>query len=232
MRHLFKNIYLFSFAGIPVYTQYNVLILILLVIFPDFDLLSIFLAIGLLIYIFLHELGHALCAKFLQINVESINLFALGGYASIDMSNTSANERIAIAIAGPIINFIIFILGLFAHIFLSSTEIVRADNLYVISIWVTNLLLLCQNLIPVHPLDGGRIVRELLCKVLSRVTSIRASASLSILVSLVAIFSAVIYGGISISSVAIVLMSLFFISINLSELYIISREETMNDGVL
>jgi len=113
-----------------------------------------FLVFGLVI---LHELVHMLAAKGFGIKVNSIELYPYGGTAVLEDSFEGKKlEESVIAFAGPAFNFSL----LFIIQYLRWEGILEGQwSLELVKI---NFWLGCFNLIPVLPLDGGRIVRALL----------------------------------------------------------------------
>lgn len=102
------------------------------------------------IFILLHELGHAITGITLGLKIKKININVFG--LSIEFENYGKeriNNKIIIDIAGPAINIISFIVA----VILKNEEIA-----YI------NILLAIINLLPIYPLDGGRIVKNLLLK--------------------------------------------------------------------
>lgn len=102
------------------------------------------------IFILLHELGHAITGVILGLKIKKININVLG--LSIEFENYGKeriNNKIIIDMAGPVINIISLIIA----VILKKEEIV-----YI------NILLAIINLLPIYPLDGGRIVKNLLLK--------------------------------------------------------------------
>ena len=102
------------------------------------------------IFILLHELGNAITGVILGLKIKKININVLG--LSIEFENYGKeriNNKIIIDMAGPVINIISFIIA----VILKKEEIV-----YI------NILLAIINLLPIYPLDGGRIVKNLLLK--------------------------------------------------------------------
>ena len=98
-----------------------------------------------------HEYGHALVAKKLGYKAIDITLWPYAGLASIDGDwYKHPRHEILIALAGPGVNF-----------FLGSIFIwfVQPELSIVGFFFVFNFLLGCFNLLPLYPMDGGRIVR-------------------------------------------------------------------------
>lgn len=112
------------------------------------------------ISILVHELGHALTAKHFGKQVEIV-LQAFGGYAAYSGgAPLSRPKTFLITAAGPAIQIALgFVVLLFANQFdeLSPQATYFIRILYVISFFWAIL-----NLIPVLPLDGGRIMETLL----------------------------------------------------------------------
>ena len=109
------------------------------------------------IVVLFHEGSHVVTAKLLHYNTENIELFPFGGVARIEESIAiNPQHEIMIALAGPLFNFILALLGYqLMNIFQ------RFDEMLIFFIY-TNLIIGFFNLIPILPLDGGRIVRAYL----------------------------------------------------------------------
>lgn len=100
------------------------------------------------IFIFIHELGHILAGISLGLKITKIHITILG--FSIEFENYGKERRInkiIIDSAGPAINLIIAIMAI----------ILGIPELFYI-----NLALLLINLLPIFPLDGGRILKTVL----------------------------------------------------------------------
>jgi tetratricopeptide (TPR) repeat protein len=99
-------------------------------------------------------------------------LWALGGAAVTEQEAEDPGAQLLIALAGPVANFLVtavLLIGLVATGLLSaatgrgvlgltSSPLLR-DLAFIIG---TNLILALSNLLPIYPLDGGRIFRALL----------------------------------------------------------------------
>ena len=109
--------------------------------------------------ILLHEFGHSLTAKKFGFKVKEIILFVFGGVSVITQLPKKPSQEFLIAIAGPVISFVLgiifFVLSLFTK---EGTVLYGLLNF----LTVGNFMLGAFNLIPAFPLDGGRILRSLL----------------------------------------------------------------------
>lgn len=125
-------------------------------------LIGFFMALLLFISVLLHELGHSLVARSQGIKVSSITLFLFGGIAAIDRESKTPGLSFQVAIAGPTVSFILFIILTLIALPLSelSPILVLVKRLAEI-----NLVLVLFNLIPGLPLDGGQILKAAVWKV-------------------------------------------------------------------
>ncbi|MDH4036854.1 MAG: site-2 protease family protein [Candidatus Krumholzibacteria bacterium] len=107
----------------------------------------------------LHELGHSLMARRYGIRVRDIVLFPIGGVARAESIPEDPRQEIAVAIAGPIVNFAIA--GVLFALLAARGVPPHGGGFFVDLAWV-NLALGVFNLIPAFPMDGGRILRGML----------------------------------------------------------------------
>lgn len=106
--------------------------------------------------VLLHELGHALVARRFGIRTRGITLLPIGGVAALEGEPRNPKQELAIALAGPAVNFVLAG-GLFAV-----TAITGLGSGLLGSLMVANLMLGVFNLIPAFPMDGGRALRAFL----------------------------------------------------------------------
>lgn len=101
-----------------------------------------------------HEYGHALTAQKRGFPVRDITLLPIGGMASIG-GNWYENWRdeFWITVNGPLVNVVFALLAAPFAIY---------GNSLALTILEINTILLAFNLLPLHPMDGGRILRSLL----------------------------------------------------------------------
>lgn len=128
-----------------------ILLIILFLFLNRFELYMIFI-----IFIVFHELAHMLIGILLGFKPKTISLNPLG--LSIEFYNYGENtklirwKRIFTYLAGPLINFAFCLVFYYINMDL----FIKEKVIYI------NLLLGIFNLIPILPLDGGRILNELL----------------------------------------------------------------------
>ena len=106
----------------------------------------------LLFSVVAHEFGHALAARRCGIRTRQIRLVPLGGYAELERNSSSAREEYLIVAAGPAVNLVLAVLSIPVAAVFSSMQPFSSIN--------GGLFLF--NLIPVFPLDGGRLLRAYL----------------------------------------------------------------------
>jgi Zn-dependent protease len=118
--------------------------------------LAFWLTIVLLGVVVLHELGHSLVAKHYGVRVLDITLWPLGGMARMESIPEDTRIETAIALAGPLVNFLLAGLSL-PVLFAGGMPAYLAQQFLVV-----NLILGTFNLVPAFPMDGGRVLRAFL----------------------------------------------------------------------
>lgn len=102
----------------------------------------------IMLFAFIHEIGHMLAGIILKLKPKSLNLMPFGVSVTFEdytYKKLIEIKKIVIALAGPLTNIIIAILG----IIFNFKEIIIYSN----------ILISLFNLIPLYPLDGGRILK-------------------------------------------------------------------------
>lgn len=112
----------------------------------------------LFVIVLIHELGHVAMAKELGWTVKEVQLLPFGGVATMeDAYATDPLDEIVVALAGPFLNMVMIgVSYLFWYIGVWTEEWARF-------FLVSNLTIAGFNLLPIWPLDGGRIVHAILC---------------------------------------------------------------------
>lgn len=142
-------------------------ILLFLILFCFTSQIEIYLM--LMLFAIIHELGHLGVGIILGFKPQEIKITPVGmkiefkpkceEYShKIKKGNILAIKRAIVAIAGPLTNFfIIFIMIIVLNL---NTKLLL--NELSITIIYSNFLIGIFNLIPIYPLDGGRILKETL----------------------------------------------------------------------
>ena len=140
----------------------------------------------MIIFAFLHEIGHLIAGIILGLKPEKIEIIPVGLTVSFKVDIEGINKKkgngnmfiikeIIVAIAGPIVNLLIFIITLL------NEEKTYSNNL----IMYSNLLIFIFNLIPIYPLDGGRILKGILHIIFGKRTSCKITYDISIISNII-----------------------------------------------
>ena len=113
--------------------------------------------------VLLHEVGHALVARWFGIHTREIVMFPIGGLSRLD-GQPKPRQELLISTAGPFVNLLIAVILLATQHDLVPLETLRVptDANLIERIALGNLLLGLFNLLPAYPMDGGRILRSLI----------------------------------------------------------------------
>ncbi len=117
----------------------------------------------IMFFAFIHELGHLICGMILGMKPEKLEIMPFGLSVSFKIKADEYNKKvkkgnlfeikkIIVATAGPIINLLLIFI-------INNLELDITKSLIMI---YSNLLLFIFNLLPIYPLDGGRIIRGIL----------------------------------------------------------------------
>lgn len=135
--------------------------------YPDISpiigwVLGSIMAILMLLSILLHELSHSIVSINQGIEVKKITLFIFGGIAQLDKEPDNPIQELKIALAGPAMSLLLFLIFTFIYNFLGYLGVesyLIAPLIYVSSV---NLIIVLFNMVPAFPLDGGRVLRALI----------------------------------------------------------------------
>lgn len=117
----------------------------------------------LMIFAIIHELGHLLAGLILGMEPEKFEVMPFGVSISFKILTEDYNlkvkkgnrlelKKIFVAFAGPITNIIMILI----------TKCLAIDFVKSLLICYANLLIMLFNLLPIYPLDGGRILKSIL----------------------------------------------------------------------
>ena len=112
----------------------------------------------IMVFALIHELGHLLAGIILKMKPEKLEIMPFGVSIAFKIEPKDYNKKIKkgnkldikkiiVASAGPLTNLIIIII---------------TYNLKTIMVIYTNFLIMLFNLLPIYPLDGGRILSGIL----------------------------------------------------------------------
>ena len=144
----------FNFGGDPVYALVAPLLLVLA--------------------IFLHEMGHAWGTLVQDLPVRRVMLYGGGGFCEGARSRSPREAELIVAM-GPIVNLALWAICSLTYYWVS--EAWYASNSYpsawawdvIYYIWLfgyLNLMLFIFNMLPVQPLDGGKLLHLILLRVM------------------------------------------------------------------
>lgn len=161
--------------GIPIVLDFTFILLALLYGFSQFtsgDITAIsygvVLIAGVAFSILLHELGHALAARMYGVPTAYIELNGLGGLCHFARALPASRiANIVVLMAGPAANLVLWkVFGLASVAVISSADQDAPGTLrsaiLLSQLAQINFLLLIFNLLPSHPLDGGRALAQLI----------------------------------------------------------------------
>ena len=123
-------------------------ILIFLVLFYFTNQLKIYLVI--MLFCFIHELGHIFVGLIFNMKIEKLEIMPFGFSVSFEDSVTENFKKIFVAAAGPLVTLALIL------IFFNIEIKLKQEIIY------SNILILIYNLMPIYPLDGGRIIKGIL----------------------------------------------------------------------
>ena len=106
----------------------------------------------------LHELGHSWVARREGIEVDSITLWLFGGVSQLNGRFKSPGVEFRVAVSGPLVSIGLGVLFVLVALAGAPSEV---DG---VAAWLgyINLLLAAFNLLPAAPLDGGRVLHDIL----------------------------------------------------------------------
>lgn len=135
--------------------------------------------ITLFAIVFIHEWGHVAAARWFGVNVVSVQMLPFGGVAVMeDTTFLNAGREMLIAVAGPLQNGLLIGLAWLLHAF------GLWDGPFYEYFVQGNILIALFNLLPVLPLDGGKIAHSLFSIILPYHLSLVWSLRISLLFSL------------------------------------------------
>lgn len=109
----------------------------------------------IMFFALIHECGHIFAGLILKLKPKKLDIMPFGlavTFESYGYKKLVEAKKILIALAGPLTNILICTIALFINI----NQNVKQTIIY------SNILVALFNLIPIYPLDGGRILKGLI----------------------------------------------------------------------
>ncbi|MEQ1650985.1 MAG: site-2 protease family protein [Hyphomicrobium sp.] len=182
--------------GIPIILDASFILLAVLFGFHHFTSANaasisygVVLVAGVGLSILLHELGHALAARYWRVPTAYIELNGLGGlchFARPMPQNRIAN--IVMLLAGPLANLILWQLFSKTGTWMLNSGGESFDGasrtaFLLMQLGSVNAMLFFFNLLPSHPLDGGRTLVQIISKSIGYDRAMRFVAYLGLLIA-------------------------------------------------
>jgi len=163
---------LFRVRGIQLAVHYSFFLLLAYVAWDGWltagwpgALFRVALVVAFFVCVVLHEVGHCFVARRNGIRVPRILLMPIGGMAEFESIPRQPRTEIAMALAGPAVNFaLVALLWWFVDFSAETEATVLPQTLggFINQLFLANLVMGTFNLLPVFPMDGGRVLRALL----------------------------------------------------------------------
>ena len=150
-----KSYKILTVFGIPLYISRVWLIFTAFIILMNIWTTPAFIFTFLAAYTFvtIHEYGHGIVAMRLGHECKNITIYPYAGVAMVQPFSGNPRHEFLISIAGPATNF------LFSCMFF---PLLWLRNDYMNILFAINVVLLIFNLLPLFPMDGGRIYKAIL----------------------------------------------------------------------
>ncbi len=143
-------------------------------------LVAVAFILGVFLCVLLHEFGHAAAAAHFGIPTRDITLLPIGGVARLENMPEKPLQELVVAIAGPAVNVAIALVLLIpASLQLLSgwvAPVIGNGGTILSQLLMVNIGLVAFNMLPVFPMDGGRVLRSLLAMRLGHLRATQIAA--------------------------------------------------------
>lgn len=183
----------------------------------------------IIIFAIIHELGHLIAGLAMGMRPEKMELKPYGVSISFKLTPKDYNQKIIrgnllevkkifVALAGPLTNLLIIFIAI-------NIEVDLFSNLMII---YANLLLILFNLLPIYPLDGGRILKGILHIFFGKRNSEKYINTFSFLILILITFIASI-GVFYMENISIFLITIFLWMLYLKEDIVYRKKNKIYD---
>ena len=129
--------------------HYSLLFLLAISLFTG----SFFKILGIIFSIFLHEISHFIFLRMYKVNIKYLELSVIGGILEIEEINLSLSKKLIINFSGICSNLLVIM-------------IIKFLNITYLNYLITyNICIVIFNLIPIIPLDGFRVLNDILSSI-------------------------------------------------------------------
>jgi Zn-dependent protease len=236
-----------SAFGIPLYINPTFLLLPMVVLLGPHgaggwptSLFWMMLTLVLFGCIVLHELGHALMARYFGVRTRDITLYPIGGVARLERMPQRPTEELLVALAGPAVNVVIVCLLAPLVVLAALAGVLHGDiihalfnitphmglwtilGLFLAGLTFLNIGLVIFNLLPAFPMDGGRVLRALLAMGWGQLRATEIAATIGLVL-------AVLLGGLALLSHngMLLILCIFLGFAGQQELYALRHQEAL-----
>ena len=159
-----------------------------------------------IVAVIIHEFAHADEAKKRGYELKSMTLSVFGAALKIDDEIMSREDERAIAIAGPMSN-------LFLAIFFTALWwLFPSTYFFTMDFVIANMTVFCFNLLPVYPLDGGRVAITFLSKNQSRAKAFKKLRILGFVLSAILFLLCIVAIILKTFNLSFLLLGIFILS--------------------
>ncbi|MEO6808403.1 MAG: site-2 protease family protein [Isosphaeraceae bacterium] len=168
-------------AGIDLFLHPTFLLLLIFAAVSGGGFWAVALTVAVFVCVLLHEFGHALTARGFGIETEDITIYPIGGLARLRRMPRSPKAELLITLAGPAVNVVIA--AALASVLMLVLAVGSGPSGALIAsavgqlMWI-NVGLAVFNMLPIFPMDGGRVLRAGLSAWLGRVRATEIAVTL------------------------------------------------------
>lgn len=158
-----------TFFGIPLFLHWTWFLMVPVMYFLG-GIVGLAVTMAAFLFVTLHEYGHCLMAKHLNMLVRDVTLYPVGGLARLHFPPGQPKEEFLVALAGPAVNFVLAIIFIGACLLTAPPPVAEVPNvqelwnnhpafaIFIAGFWI-NVVMLVFNMLPTFPMDGGRVFR-------------------------------------------------------------------------
>lgn len=185
---------------VPTIHIHPILIIFIIISFITGTFIELFIILSI---VFIHELGHFIAAKYFNWRVNYIVLWVFGGVMKTDEhGNKTMIEEAIVTLAGPFQHIIIF--GLIY--ILSLTHFVSPTIIEHMLYY--NMIIFLFNILPIWPLDGGKLLFLFLSIILPYRTAYHTMIIFSLISSFILLLVQLVYYPFTLSAFLIMIFLL------------------------